>query len=171
MRVEILRLGHRPGRDPRLTTHLALVARAFGASAIHIQPRDPTVERSLGGVVERFGGDFQVQGIERWRDLLKNWEGTSLHLTMYGRDLDTLLGSVPRDRPVLIVVGGPKVPAAAYQLSTFNVAVTHQPHSEVAALAITLDRLLGTPGVERLPGAKVQVMPSDKGKSVRNLTD
>ena len=29
--VTILRLGYRLGRDPRITTHLALVARALGA--------------------------------------------------------------------------------------------------------------------------------------------
>ena len=30
-RIDVLRLGHRKGRDPRITTHLALVARAMGA--------------------------------------------------------------------------------------------------------------------------------------------
>ena len=29
--IEVLRLGHRVGRDPRITTHLALVSRAMGA--------------------------------------------------------------------------------------------------------------------------------------------
>ena len=29
--IEVLRLGHRMGRDPRITTHLALVSRAMGA--------------------------------------------------------------------------------------------------------------------------------------------
>ena len=31
--VTILRLGYRLGRDPRITTHLALVARALGAES------------------------------------------------------------------------------------------------------------------------------------------
>ena len=30
--IEVLRLGHRKGRDPRITTHLALVSRAMGAN-------------------------------------------------------------------------------------------------------------------------------------------
>ena len=30
--IEVLRLGHRRGRDPRITTHLALVSRAMGVS-------------------------------------------------------------------------------------------------------------------------------------------
>ena len=31
-KVYVLRIGHRPGRDKRITTHVALVARAFGAN-------------------------------------------------------------------------------------------------------------------------------------------
>ena len=30
-RLDVLRLGYRKGRDPRITTHLALVSRALGA--------------------------------------------------------------------------------------------------------------------------------------------
>ena len=33
-RVIILRLGHRPERDKRITTHVALTARAFGAEGM-----------------------------------------------------------------------------------------------------------------------------------------
>ncbi|TLZ95287.1 MAG: tRNA (cytidine(56)-2'-O)-methyltransferase, partial [Methanobacteriota archaeon] len=29
--ITVLRLGHRPARDKRVTTHVALTARAFGA--------------------------------------------------------------------------------------------------------------------------------------------
>ncbi|MEM2376537.1 MAG: tRNA (cytidine(56)-2'-O)-methyltransferase, partial [Sulfolobales archaeon] len=32
MKVFVLRLGHRPLRDKRVTTHVALTARAFGAN-------------------------------------------------------------------------------------------------------------------------------------------
>ena len=31
-RLDVLRLGYRLGRDPRITTHLALVSRALGAN-------------------------------------------------------------------------------------------------------------------------------------------
>ena len=34
MKIEILRIGQRVIRDDRVTTHVALVARAFGASKI-----------------------------------------------------------------------------------------------------------------------------------------
>ena len=49
-RVELLRVGHRPGRDPRLSTHVALVARAFGAERMYLHPPDATVVASLAGV-------------------------------------------------------------------------------------------------------------------------
>jgi tRNA (cytidine56-2'-O)-methyltransferase len=170
VKVEVLRIGHRPGRDPRLTTHLALTARAFGAKAIHIQPPDSTLQSSIEGVVKRFGGDFSVKGVGNWKPIVKSWEGTSIHLTMYGEDLDDVIGDIPKTQPILLIVGGPKVPSEVYQLATRNVAVTHQPHSEVAALAITLDRLLGTPRVEKLPGASVQVLPCPRGKKVVELS-
>lgn len=34
--IYILRLGHRPKRDRRVTTHVILVARAFGAKGVYI---------------------------------------------------------------------------------------------------------------------------------------
>jgi tRNA (cytidine56-2'-O)-methyltransferase len=165
-RVEVLRLGHRPGRDPRLTTHLALTARAFRVPVLHLEPPDEELARRVASATARFGGNFRVEGIRAWRPFLKGWKGLSLHLTMYGEDLDEVLPRLPPDLPVLVVVGGPKVPREVYELSTFNVAVTHQPHSEVAALAVTLDRLLGTPREERRAGAQITVLPHPRGKRV-----
>jgi len=167
--VEVLRLGHRPGRDPRLTTHLALTARAFGAEVFHVQPPDSSLQLGLESVVKRFGGSFKVVGVKEWKPFVRSWDGISIHLTMYGEDLDDVLPSIPKDRPILVIAGGPKVPSEAYQLATRNIAVTHQPHSEVAALAVTLDRLLGTPKVETRPGAKIKVLPCERGKKVVNL--
>jgi tRNA (cytidine56-2'-O)-methyltransferase len=38
--ITVLRLGHRPQRDMRVTTHVALVARAFGADAVILTVKD-----------------------------------------------------------------------------------------------------------------------------------
>lgn len=170
MRVEVLRLHHRPGRDPRISTHLALTARAFGAAAIHFEPPDPALASRVEEVVGRFGGEFSVSGVKEWKQFVRSWEGTSLHLTMYGEDLDDVVPDIPRDGPVLLIVGGPKVPPDIYDIATRNVAVTHQPHSEVAALAIALDRLLGTPKSVHLKGARMEVRPARKGKYVVELS-
>ena len=42
--INVLRLGHRIGRDKRITTHVALVARAFGADKILIDTEDRKTE-------------------------------------------------------------------------------------------------------------------------------
>lgn len=168
--VDVLRLGHRPGRDPRLTTHLALTARAFGARAVHLEPPDPPLAARLAAMTARFGGEFVVDGVPRWRPFMKAWKGPTLHLTMYGEDLDDVRPRLPRRGALLVIVGGPKVPAEVYETATYNVAVTHQPHSEVAALALTLDRLLGTPKVELRRGARMQVLPHPRGKRVMDGT-
>jgi tRNA (cytidine56-2'-O)-methyltransferase len=46
------------------------------------------------------------------------------------------------------------------------VAVGHQPHSEVAALAVVLDRILGVPGPGPWKGARRSVVPMARGKKV-----
>jgi tRNA (cytidine56-2'-O)-methyltransferase len=69
----------------------------------------------------------------------------------------------------MIVVGAEKVPPEIYELADFNVAVTNQPHSEVAALAIALDRLQAILGKEALKTefkGKLEIIPSRKGKKV-----
>ena len=43
---------------------------------------------------------------------------------------------VPREKEVIVVVGGTKVPAETFEIADFNVSVGNQPHSEVAALAV-----------------------------------
>ena len=49
--VYVLRLGHRPQRDKRISTHVALTARAFGAKGIYFDRYDKSVFESVGEVV------------------------------------------------------------------------------------------------------------------------
>lgn len=169
--VSVLRVGHRPGRDPRLTTHVALTARALGARRLYLHPSDPGITERLAAVRERWGGAFEVEGIEDYRPLLRNWPGAVVHLTMYGLPLDRVVPRIRRDRPVLLVVGGAKVPPSLYQSASFNVAVGHEPHSEVAALALALDRLIGLPGPGPRPGARQWVRPRARGKFLSERKD
>lgn len=174
MRVEVLRLGHRPARDKRITTHVALAARALGASGIRIAEEDPEVVRSVRSVVERFGGGFWVEDGAGWRTPIREWQragGQVVHLTMYGLPLGDTMPLVRADgRDVLVVVGAEKVPADLYGLCDHNVAVGSQPHSEVAALALALDRLsAGAWEQARFEGGKVRVRPTARGKRVEGL--
>ena len=57
-KVYVLRYGHRPKRDKRITTHVCLVARAFGADGVFITDViDPTIDRSIYQVCKRWGGN------------------------------------------------------------------------------------------------------------------
>jgi len=88
-----------------------------------------------------------------------------VHLTMYGLHLDDVLPRIPREN-LLVIVGAEKVPAEVYRLSDLNVAVGSQPHSEVAALAVFLDRLLEGEGLQREFKGRLRIRPSARGKDV-----
>nr|HOP09241.1 tRNA (cytidine(56)-2'-O)-methyltransferase [Candidatus Methanofastidiosa archaeon] len=77
--ITILRIGHRPQRDKRITTHVALVARAFGADRIIINEEDTKIEKNIESVVDSWGGDFQVAH-GNWRSFLRSFEGKVVHL-------------------------------------------------------------------------------------------
>jgi tRNA (cytidine56-2'-O)-methyltransferase len=91
------------------------------------------------------------------------------HLTMYGIPLPEKLGEIAKCEKLLIVVGGGAVPGEVYHAADFNVAVTNQPHSEVAALAIILDRLNNGKELGREFDAsykgKLRIIPNERGKS------
>ncbi|OPY27249.1 MAG: tRNA (cytidine(56)-2'-O)-methyltransferase [Methanomassiliicoccales archaeon PtaU1.Bin030] len=166
--IFVLRLGHRPERDKRVTTHVALTARAFGAQGIYVSTRDEELERSVRSVVKRFGGDFSITTGVRWKELLRNFEGTKVHLTMYGTHIDDALPRVlnAMTEKMLIVVGAEKVPPEVYQAATFNIGLGNQPHSEVAALAVFLDRLKQGEGLRTDFQGHMKVIPCARGKKV-----
>jgi len=59
MTITVLRLGHRPQRDKRLSTHLILCARALGAEkVIYTGMRDTRLEEGIANVVTEWGGSF-----------------------------------------------------------------------------------------------------------------
>jgi len=105
-----------------------------------------------------------------WRRFLEEFQGTVVHLTMYGLPVDEVAPKVP-DGNVLVVVGAEKVPPEVYQRADLNVAVGNQPHSEVAALAILLDRVFHGRMLQRdYEGAQIKVLPCERGKNVVELS-
>ncbi len=169
MTIAVLRLGHRPARDKRVTTHVALTARAFGADAVLVSTKDAGLERGLRSVTAKFGGPFEVRTGVPWREVVRTWKGAIVHLTMYGEPMEDVLPRIPTDADLLIVVGAEKVPRAVFDLATFNVSVGNQPHSEVAALAVFLDRLLQGAGLRRAFRGRLRVVPSKRGKNVETF--
>lgn len=172
--VTVLRLGHRRGRDDRISTHVGLTARQFGAEQIvYSGEQDANMLESLRDVVDRWGGPFDITYREDWRRILRDWEGTIAHLTMYGLPFYSQLPAVKAavqedDAELLVVVGGEKVPSEVYELADHNVAVGNQPHSEVAALAVFLHDLYGGEELDRtFQDASVEVVPQEAGKKTR----
>ncbi len=170
MEVYVLRLGHRPERDRRISTHVALAARALGAKGIYFSCFDESVFDSVRDVVSRWGGDFFIEEVN-WRKLLRDFDGVKVHLTMYGIPLPEKLDEIKRGKRLLVVVGAEKVPSEVYELCDYNISIGNQPHSEVAALAIFLDRILDRTFSIKFDDAKLEIVPSEKGKVVRELKD
>ena len=138
-KFEVLRIGHRPERDKRITTHVALTSRAFGASKMYLSKKDSRVVKSIDNVVTKFGGDFSVKVVSNPKKIVKNWEGKIVHLTMFGLPFQDYMEDLRSQRDnLLFIVGAEKVPPWAFELSDYNLSVGNQPHSEISALAVVL---------------------------------
>jgi tRNA (cytidine56-2'-O)-methyltransferase len=171
MEIHVLRLGHRPARDKRVTTHLMLAARAFGSDGVvYTGTRDPLLEHTVRKMCANWGGSFGVRYDKDWRRVVHDWVGRGIvvHLTMYGLPIQRVIPSI-RDDPndKLVVVGGAKVPGEVYSRADWNVAVTSQPHSEVSALAVFLHELFEGRELDlEFDGARLRVDPQERGKKV-----
>ena len=177
---KVLRLGYRKGRDPRITTHLALVSRALGATDFLLAGDDDEgLFENVQSVSERFGGTMACEHVGSGMSWLKRFAGEDagdgqpgvvVHLTMYGEPYRKVIPRIRRDRPVTVVVGGAKVPSEVFEHAHYNVAVGNQPHSEVAALALFMEGWFGEGGTERhFPNARLVIEPSARGKEVHDM--
>jgi tRNA (cytidine56-2'-O)-methyltransferase len=172
MEVKVLRLDHRRLRDARITTHVCLTARAFGASGVFLDgDHDQKLMENVRDVVKRWGGSFQIDYQKNWSNLLDEWkksDGEIVHLTMYGEPVQEITSRIKESKKdKLVVVGGPRVPTEVYEKADWNVAVTSQPHSEVSALAIFLHLLFeGQELYLEFEGGEIKVVPSSQGKKV-----
>jgi len=164
--VTVFRYGHRIARDKRITTHIALVARAFGAKKIIIDNRDEGIEEVVEDVNTRFGDDFEIETGVNWKKFIKNWDGLIVHLTMYGENIADVADEIKKHNKVLAIVGSKKVPGEFYSIADFNVAIGKQPHSEVAALALFMHYITDGQWTKHEFYGKFQIMPQKRGKKV-----
>ncbi len=171
--VVILRIGHRPERDQRVTTHVGLTARALGAQGMYLATADKGVVQSIRDVADRWGGDFFCQDDVKWRSCIRDWKaqgGTVVHLTMYGLNLPDVIDEVRTHEKIMVVVGAEKVPGEIYGLADYNIAVTAQPHSEISSLALFLDHYFsGQEFSNTFPNAHIRIIPSRAGKQTEEI--
>lgn len=168
--ITILRIGHRVQRDKRITTHCALVSRAFGADKILVDTIDKKIEETVLNICKRFGGNFEIITGVKTKKIIDGWKGIIYHLTMYGEKLDEIIEKIDtkidKKKDILIVIGAEKVPRYIYDIADFNISVGNQPHSEIAALAIFLDRITKGKWIDKKFNGKLEIIPSNKGKKV-----
>jgi tRNA (cytidine56-2'-O)-methyltransferase len=173
--VAVLRLGHRPGRDERMTTHVGLTARALGADRVLLPANASSSLETVEDITERFGGPFAVELTDSPKGVISGFDGTVVHLTMYGlpvQEVETEIREAHAEEPLLVVVGAEKVTFDVYEKADYNVGVTNQPHSEVAGLAVFLDRLFDGRELDRAwEDAESRVVPMATGKKVLDAGD
>jgi len=168
MEIVVLRYGHRKKRDDRASMHVALVARALGAQRIiYCGQKDSELEERVKKVTNEWGGNFTIEYFEDWTGFVKSFDGSFVHLTMYGNPVQNKLEEIKTQKKIIVLVGSQKVPGEAYELADYNISVTNQPHSEIAALAVFLDRLQDSKELELNFGGKKTIIPSSMGKKVK----
>jgi len=128
--VVVLRYGHRPGRDDRMTTHVGLTARALGADRVILPDNAGQSAETVRDITDRFGGPFAVELREDQNAIVRGFEGVVVHLTMYGERVQDVEDDIREaaglaaesggsdaasSRDLLVVVGGEKVPWALYE--------------------------------------------------------
>lgn len=174
--VTILRIGHRYNRDKRITSHLALVARALGVRKMIIAgEKDLKLKDSINKVSDSWGGGFNLEFVpyDEWKPIIEKWKIKGMkiiHLTMYGENLstfeksDTFVELRKQPNNIAIILGGEKVPGKVFQYANWNVSITNQPHSEVGSLAIFLDHFIVNALKTSFSNPKKQIIPSLEGK-------
>jgi len=174
--IVVLRWGHRPQRDARLTTHVVLTARALGASGVILTDvKDEKIKETVEKVVNNWGGQFFFEMGIPWEKAVRKWRengGVVVHLTAYGENIETsdVLERIKASgKDVLVIVGSQKVPREFFseKVSDFNVAIGNQPHSECSSLAVFLDRYFnGKELTKTFENAKIRIIPQKRGKKV-----
>jgi len=184
MEIIIVRIGHRLPRDERISTHVALVSRAFGASSvIYSGQHDGSLESSVSRIVENWGArdcgnlgfsiTYEKNYMKKLRELKK--DGFCIvHLTMYGMPLPEKKDAIASNGKIAVVIGAEQVPREVYEIADFNIGITNQPHSEVAALAVFLNEInKGEPLTRaysgKFAGGKIRIEPNERGKGITRL--
>ena len=166
--IKVVRLGHRAGRDDRISTHVGLTARQWGAEEIvYSGQHDSNMMESVNDIIDRWGGSFEVRYSDEWKKEIRSFDGLKIHLSMYGEKINDKIGRIKQEsveEDLMIIVGAEKVPRWVYTHVDYNISVGNQPHSEIAALAVFMDRIQEHGVKEEFEGAEIEVEPSKDRK-------
>ncbi len=173
-----MRWGHRQ-RDYRVTAHVALTARALGASGFILADlQDCSIKKTIEKITKNWGGTFDFNMGIPFKNAVDEWRknnGIIVHLTAYGENIQTsdILNRIKsHKKDIMLIVGSKKVPSDFYseRISDYNLAIGNQPHSEIASLAIFLDRIYeGNELSKTFQNAKFKILPSKRRKTIIEL--
>jgi len=91
---------------------------------------------------------------------------------MYGENILDVIDEIRKETKkeearIMVVIGAEKVPYDVFEVADWNIAVSNQPHSEIAALALFLDYLQqGKELKTKFEHAQMEIVPKRKGKKV-----
>ena len=132
---------------------------------------NPEIKDTIEKINNTWGGNFVIQFIDNWKSVIKDKKNEGykiVHLSMYGEKINQIQSQLRLEDKMLIVVGAEKVPREIYELADYNVGVGNQPHSEISALAILLDRIQDGEQFEKtFANAKRKIIPTKNGKNVQ----
>lgn len=175
LKIYILRWGHRQ-RDYRVTSHIALTARALGASGFILADlKDFSIQKTVEKITKNWGGKFDFIMGEPFNNIVNEWRKNKsivVHLTAYGENIQTsnILNRIKsHKKDIMVIVGSKKVPSEFFseRISDYNLAIGNQPHSEIAALAVFLDRIYeGKELNKKFQNAKFKILPSKRRKVI-----
>lgn len=172
--IKVLRLGHRRGRDDRISTHVGLTARQWGADEIvYSGEKDSNMIESIEDVVDRWGGNFNICYESDWERIFREFDGFRVVLSMFGEVFNRGMEEIEEEAgdDILVIVGGEKVPSWLYKEADLNLSVGNQPHSEVAALAVFLHEYSDADLYREFEGAEIKTEPRPHGKEVKDLEE
>ena len=135
---------------------------------------NPDIEKTISDINKTWGGDFKIEIISDWKKIIRERKNTGVkiaHLTMYGQNINNIEAKIRNEDKILIVVGAEKVPREIYELADYNIAVGNQPHSEVSALGVLLDRIQqGKQFESKFENSERVIIPQEHGKNVMVLS-
>ena len=82
MEIEVLRIGQRVIRDDRVTTHVALVARSFGAEKIYMNDVNSEIEKTISDINKTWGGNFKIEIISEWKKIIKQRKNAGVKIVI-----------------------------------------------------------------------------------------
>ena len=95
-----------------------------------------------------------------------------MHLTAYGLPLTKMVQEIREaNKDILVIVGSEKMPGEIFKLADWNISVTNQPMSEVAALAIFLDWYEERREFDQVfSEAQIRIIPSKDRREIQQIS-